>query len=91
MSFHGFTQGSIHQVQSAKPSKGEDWNLGASAYNKGRLKGITENYKLPDVKSERNKILSDHIYDPFVTQCPKVTPGEDWARKPEEYETYRLK
>ena len=91
MSFQGFTQGSIHQVRSAKLSKGDDWNIEASAYDTGRLKGITENFKLPDVKTIRNKILSAHPYNPQITECPTVTPGKDWDREPSEYETYRPK
>ena len=89
--FTGFTQGSIHQVQSAKPLKGLDWDIDSSRYNKVYPTGMTANFKLPDVKNERNTILSNHIYNPQITGCVSVTPGKDWARRPEDYETYRLK
>jgi hypothetical protein len=90
MSF-GFTQGSIHQANPVKSSKGADWETPATAYDTNRLNGITQNFKLPGVTLERNKILSDHVYNPYITSCPSVTPGEDWIRAPEEYETHRMK
>lgn len=91
MAFHGFTQGSVHQVQAGKPSKGYDWDIKPSEYNKDRMKPLPA-YKMPEVKgSVRNKILNDKPYTEYPGEVAADTPGQDWERLPQQYETYRLK
>ena len=53
--------------------------------------GMNQNYNLGKVDSDRNKLLSSHQYNPYITTCAEPLPGEDWLRPPEAYETYRLK
>jgi hypothetical protein len=91
MSFYGVTQGSVHEVQVAKESKGYDWDINPASYNKMYPHGMNQNYNLGKVDSDRNKLLSSHQYNPYITTCAEPLPGEDWLRPPEAYETYRLK
>ena len=89
--FYGVTQGSVHEVQVAKPSKGEDWQIQPQEYNKGRLKGVPNNFTQPVKSSIRKKVLTDRPYNPSPGTMASDTPGKDWERSPAEYETYRLK
>ena len=89
--FYGVTQGSVHEVQVAKPSKGEDWQIQPQEYNKGRLKGVPNNFTQPVKSSIRKKVLTDRPYNPSPGMMASDTPGKDWKRSPAEYETYRLK
>jgi hypothetical protein len=88
--FYGVTQGSVHEVQVAKPSKGEDWQIQPQEYNKGRLKGVPNNFTQPVKSSIRKKVLTDRPYNPSPGMMASDTPGKDWKRSPAEYETYRL-
>jgi hypothetical protein len=91
MAFQGFTQGSVYEVQVGKPSKGYDWDTKPSEYNKDRMKPLPA-YKMPEAKdSMRKKILNDKPYTEYPGEVASDTPGRDWERIPQVYETHRMK
>ena len=85
----GITQGSLHENAPPKMSRGDDWYRPANIYNTYDLKGDVPVFKLPGVKSERTKTLSNHQYNPYIGDCAsyKELPA---SKRASDYETHSL-